>query len=521
MIVPSPPQVLPSPAELPAARTWSAIRFEADWPDVLRFATIMLQLGLLAALIKRFHLESPAFFQVLLLVLGGFAIHYFLPLAYRLPFFLALSLSSICIVLGPQPAAWLIGLGLALIGICHIPVAFWIRGVLLLAAAGLLTAMRVGWVPGPWPLAVWPLLASMFLFRMIVYFYDLRHGTAPTSFTWSLSYFFMLPNICFPLFPVVDYQTYCRNYFDEDRYRIYNVGLRWIFRGVVQLLLYRVLYKDFSIGFYDVANAGDLFYYCVWLYLLYLQVSGQFHLIVGVLHLFGFNLPETNHQYYLSSSFTDFWRRINIYWKDFMMKIFFYPSFFKLRYLGIKTATVLATCVVFVMTWLLHAVQWFWLRGTLLLSMQDVLFYAILGGLVIANSLWELKHGRKRMGHVTWRGACGIGFRTVLTFAVICLLWSMWTTESLPVWLELWQFALVPPTKSGWLLIVGTIAAIFTAATILARRPVLLPLTISQETILRFGFMLVLAFASVSAVNRRLGYAGELIASARKSEPES
>ena len=69
-------------------------------------------------------------------------------------------------------------------------------------------------------------------------------------------------------------------------------------------------------------------------FLLYLRVSGQFHIIVGMLHLFGFNLPETHHLYFLSSSFTDFWRRINIYWKDFMMKIFYYPAYFALRKRG-------------------------------------------------------------------------------------------------------------------------------------------------------------------------------------------
>ncbi len=63
-------------------------------------------------------------------------------------------------------------------------------------------------------------------------------------------------------------------------------------------------------------------------------MSGQFHIIVGMLHLFGFNLPETHHSYFLASSFTDFWRRINIYWKDFMMKIFFYPAYFALSKRG-------------------------------------------------------------------------------------------------------------------------------------------------------------------------------------------
>ena len=66
-----------------------------------------------------------------------------------------------------------------------------------------------------------------------------------------------------------------------------------------------------------------------------------------MLHLFGFNLPETHHRYFLASSFTDFWRRINIYWKDFMMKVFYYPAYFRLRRFGDTVALVLATVFMF------------------------------------------------------------------------------------------------------------------------------------------------------------------------------
>ena len=256
--------------------------------------------------------------------------------------------------------------------------------------------MRAGVVPSVVPVAIWPILGSMFVFRLVVYLYDLHYQTAPVSVTRSLSYFFMLPNVCFPLFPVVDYQSFCRHYYDEDRYHIYQVGVRWIFRGVVHLILYRILYKNWSISLYEVENAGDLVHYCLWLFLLYLRVSGQFHIIVGMLHLFGFNLAETHHLYYLSSSFTDFWRRINIYWKDFMMKIFFYPVYFRIKGWGPVVALVVSTLVVFVLTWLLHAVQWFWLRGSFLWAANDVLFWTILAALVVVNSLWEVKRGRNR-----------------------------------------------------------------------------------------------------------------------------
>ena len=490
-------------------------------PQLVMFGILALQLGLLAVLINRFHLESRAFEQLSYLVFGGFAVHYWLPLRHRLSFFLCLSLASIVLVLGWQQAAWLVGSGLVLIGVCHLPVAFSIRVSLLAVLGGVLAAMRVGWVPSPLPFSIWPILASMFMFRLMVYVYDLRHQTAPFSFTRSLSYFFMLPNICFPLFPVVDYQSFCRNYYDGDRYRIYQVGVRWIFRGVVHLILYRIIYKNWSISLYEVENAGDLVHYCLWLFLLYLRVSGQFHIIVGMLHLFGFNLAETHHLYYLSSSFSDFWRRINIYWKDFMMKLFFYPIYFRLRGRGPVSALVLSTLIVFFLTWLLHAVQWFWLRGTFLVASHDILFWTVLAGLVIVNSLVELKYGRQRAiaaGDIPWSGALRLAIKTFATFTVICLLWSLWTSESLTAWLTLWQFAIVPPTPQGWLLIAATIAAIGGGALIVARNPrgfswsQLSPL---HEAAIRCVLILLLTALSITAINHRLGAPGQWIASAR------
>jgi D-alanyl-lipoteichoic acid acyltransferase DltB (MBOAT superfamily) len=137
-----------------------------------------------------------------------------------------------------------------------------------------------------------------------------------------------------------------------------------MWRGVLQLILYRLVYYQVTIDSVDVENLGDLAFYMLSTFLLYVRISGHFHLIVGMLHLFGFNLPETHHRYFLASSFTDFWRRINIYWKDFMLKVFYYPAYFRLRSLGETKALVLATTVVFIATWFLHLVQWFWIRGS-------------------------------------------------------------------------------------------------------------------------------------------------------------
>jgi D-alanyl-lipoteichoic acid acyltransferase DltB (MBOAT superfamily) len=408
----------------------------------VNFLIVLVQLGLLTLVLRQFQIEGGAFIRLALLAFAGFAVHAWLPVRYRLPFFLALSLAGIVLVLGVANAAWIVGIGVILLCVCHLPFAFSTRIAILLSLVAVLIAQRAQWMPAPWSEAVWPIVGSMFMFRLIVYLYDLRHETAPASPVRTLSYFFMLPNTCFPLFPVVDYKSFSRNYFDDDAYRIYQIGVDWMVRGVIHLILYRVIYYYFTLAPSEVHGPGDLAQYLVSNFLLYLRVSGQFHLIVGMLYLFGFRLPETHHKYFLASSISDFWRRINIYWKDFMLKVFYYPAYFKLRRLGNTMALVLATLFVFVMTWFLHAYQWFWLRGTILFVWQDILFWTILGLLVVGNSLWEAKHGRERkLGKSgwTWRSLSTLTLKTVATFAFICVLWSFWTTESIAEWFGLWK----------------------------------------------------------------------------------
>ena len=113
-----------------------------------------------------------------------------------------------------------------------------------------------------------------------------------------LSYFFLLPNVCFPLFPVVDYRRFCRTTTTSDRHRrSTRSACEWIFRGVVHLILYRM--RSTSSWCINPADGRErratCCTTCLWLFLLYLRVSGQFHIIVGMLHLFGFNLAETHH----------------------------------------------------------------------------------------------------------------------------------------------------------------------------------------------------------------------------------
>src|SRR4029078_4345236 len=145
------------------------------------YVLILVQLGLLTLLLRQFQIESAALIRLALVAFWGCAVHALLPMRYRLPFFVALSLAGIVLVLDIVNSVWIVGIGLVLIGICHLPVSFRIRGLLLLIVGSLLVALRAKWGEAPALECIWPILGSMFMFRLIVYCYFLRHDKAPVS----------------------------------------------------------------------------------------------------------------------------------------------------------------------------------------------------------------------------------------------------------------------------------------------------------------------------------------------------
>ncbi len=506
-----------------------------------RFFIIAAELALFVAVIYQLNLESPAFLQLSILTFFGWSVHYFLPHRYRLLFFVVLSFLAIELIFSKAwdkwwqgdrwwygdigEGAWLVAIGLGLIGLCHLPVRFAWRVAALIAVGAVLAAARAGWISVPWSEAIWPVLASMFMFRIIVYLYEVRHEKKPVTLLERLAYFFMLPNVCFPLFPVVDFQTFRRTYYDKpDRHEIYQTGIHWLFRGALHLILYRLVYQNFVIDAAEVQDRRDLVQFLLWPFLLYLRVSGTFHLITGLLHLFGFNLPETHKLYFLSSSFTDFWRRINIYWKDFIMKIFYYPLYFKLRRFGETTALIIATLLAFLITWLLHSYQWFWLRGTLIFTLNDFLFWMILAILVTANALYEMRRGRTRrlQGQaLSWDQALTTALKTIGVFFTISVLWSFWSAGSIREWLSVFQAASVPSTRPGnaMLLLAATVLALAVPAAALARGTVDRPYEFARSAAAIIIPAILVLGASFSSIHAPFGTAiSTAIASVKNSE---
>lgn len=447
-------QYFPWVKAAPEPSLWPEAGLYEGEPEACRrslkaFLRNFVYLALLLAVFKVYRIEERAFqghtFQMLVtLALAALPIHYLAPFRWKKHVFVAVSAAGLFWIFGLQVSAVVLTLSAILLGICFLPLPWIARAGAVGMVALALAYARTGLPRTMIPDNALPIVASMFMFRMIIYLYELKHAKSSESLVDTLSYFFLLPNFCFTLFPVVDYRTMQRGYFADDVHALQRRGLQMMLQGTVQLLVYRLVYHEMLIPPSKVHNLASLSCYLVSNYLLYLEVSGQFHIACGMLHLYGFQLPRTHHNYLLATGFTDYWRRINIYWKDFMVRLFFNPVVFRLKRWPQPAALAAGTVVVFVATWLLHAYQWYWLRGSWGFSVPDALFWGILGALVLVNVQLDARRSRtaaRVAGGCTsrppFRELSLRAVKTVATFTTIAVLWSLWSSPSLAAWLEM------------------------------------------------------------------------------------
>jgi hypothetical protein len=403
-------------------------------PDVRSFALLVAPLALLLILFWTYRLEQTEFLKLACIVFGGFAVSYWLPFRFKQLFFILLSLAGAVVLLGPLVAGLLIASGLLIYTAVRTRLALGWKVALLLSIAAAAIFLRASGYFEMWR-EFWPVFGAIFAVRTIVYVYDVQHAPGPPRLKDFLSYFYLLPNYLFMFFPVIDYQTFQRSYFKRHINEVAQQGVWWIFRGTTHLLLYRLVYQ--AQGFFTppqvpvpIAVAGKI----LLAFPLYLHISGQFHISIGMLHLFGYDLPETNHRYFLAKGITELWRRANIYWKDFMVKIVYMPAYFKLRRKGEFRAQLLATGLVFPVTWFLHAWLFFMVQNRLRFTVNDAIFWTILGGTVVLNVLITSKRPKPKL-QTGWKAKLWSGAQIVGTFLFVTTLWSMWSAQSISEWL--------------------------------------------------------------------------------------
>ncbi|MFC4634283.1 SGNH/GDSL hydrolase family protein [Dokdonia ponticola] len=383
---------------------------------------------------------------MMVIVCIAFIVNALLPVSYRLFFFFIASLVPIFYFFSTAQAFTLIGIALALIGVCHLPFSITIRQLLVIfLGMGLAFCQyiikKTSFV-GEIALGskFVSLLGVMFMFRIILYLHELKYQKKKPSVWQSLSYFFTLPNYSFPIFPIIDFKAFNSTYYDDQDTKIYERGVNLILLGLFQLLFYRVIYYLLPL-LSEVDGALMFFYYIMISYLFLIRLNGILNIIVGILRLFGFNLPDIFNYMFLSHGFDDYWRRVNIYWKDFMVKIFYYPIYFKFRKKSIVLALTIGTILTFFFNWFLHSYQWFWILGEFSVRGPEIIFWTILCILVLIAVIYQTKNrGKTKISKInikTWKFAFTRALQIIFTNVVIALIYNLYNSPSFSDWINL------------------------------------------------------------------------------------
>jgi hypothetical protein len=432
------------------------------------FLAVLIQLILLCGIIWFWELETQSGLQLLLpWAVGGFVVNAWLPLRFRDAFFVLLTVSALLYLAGPVSGGLATGAVLGFIGIAHLPLRWWLRVILLLVAGAVLVLLQLQFIYAPRLTLAAGIAGLLVMFRLILYVYELKHEQKSASFWQRLSYFFMLPNLCFPLFPIIDWKTWLRCKYAVPQQEIWRSGIRKLLRGCVHLIVYRFIYTQLVPSPATLNGPTDLALYIATAYLLVLRMSGIFYIGIGILHLFSYSLPPIFNNFFLIPSFGEIWRRINIYWKDFVTKLIYYPLWFRLRKVKGINAVLVTGLITFFFTWQLHSWQWFWVLGRFPFSVMDAVYWLTLGSVITLSLVIAEKRGVKPVADEGWTLSSSI--KKVLSIAGIflfmSLLWSFWNSKSIGGWFYLLHHA-ATGTGSDYLLIAAAAAGIIAAGVV-------------------------------------------------------
>lgn len=432
--------------------------------DRKAFLLVLLQLNLLALFCWYYGIQEGQGFPVLMMItVPFFVVNAFLPLRFR-----SLSLVGVFAVtcvwsLGWVTGGFILGVSGCIFMVAMLRIKLVYRLLMIAVITTGLIVLRNGWFFAPRAIIAVPTIASLFMFRLVSYFYHEKRGFTNVPFSLKLNYFFMLPNLVFLLFPIIDYRNIAETHYSRPAIEIYKKGLIRIGTGVMFLMIHRVLYYYCSIAPQDVRSLSDLLAFTVVSYILIIQVVGIFMICIGWVTLFGFYLPPLFENFFFATGFSDLWRRINHYWRDFVIKIFYFPLFFRIRKMGQIPAMVIAGMIAFFCSWMMHSQQLFWISGHFPLSVNDGLYWMTMGIFITADGIYQFRKSRKLKARSAIVSILISGVRVTGIFLFSSLLWTLWNADNLSSWMFIMKQGAV--TDAGEIL---KVAGILIAAVLLA-----------------------------------------------------
>ncbi len=413
-----------------------------------RLSFHLIWLLLCVYLIYTFGIEkNKGFDKAVFILSGGFILYMFLPISLRKIVLLLFAFAIEIYLLGIFPATGVLAIILFFVALTYIP-NFSLRNILALIFTGVGAFFIMNGFANSM-VRITIMYGSVFLMlRYIFLLYELRYFKNKPVFIDRLCYLFMLPQACFPLFPIVDPKLFFSRFYSQPAQKSLEQGLKWITRGILHTLIYRFVYLYLTPSPYEIESFWNLILFIFSGYSLILRLSGLFYISLGFLTLFGFSLPEIFDNYFFATSFPDLWRRINLYWRDFITRVFYYPVLFKLKKIPIKMAILLTTLFMFFCTWFFHNWQWLWIKGKFVFNPNDILFWCFLGITISTSSVLFLKEFDKvKIKKSNSLEFVKKGASVIFMLVVMGFLWSFWTSNSITEWWYLLSFV---KTGSLW-----------------------------------------------------------------------
>jgi hypothetical protein len=400
--VPAAPAVTkPNPAIAAEAK-----REERSRGSLRGFALIFLQVLIFVVIAWRFR---QAFLPLAGVVAVAFAVHYWTPYRFKEACWFAITLAGGTFLTargGPTSTAFIvIGLVLAAAAVIHLivasPLPYYAR--LALVVAFFASFFVVGGGPTPlWhaPQGFYFVFASLFALRIVPYLHEAKYAKERASLRDFYRYFFMLPGFKLAT-PIADPLKVKQSFYARPTDEIAQQGIYWIARGTIQFAVFLALEN----GLVYVTSPSEhplspraLVFHLACAYGQYLRTSSRLHMYLGIMHLFGYDLPECYRWFGMAHSPLDFWRKANIYWKDAMTKIVYFPVYFALRKKNDTAAKLIALMPVFVVSMVLHLWQDIWFRDlktpiwTLLKEKRpDEFFWMVFMVLCLVNLALEIR----------------------------------------------------------------------------------------------------------------------------------
>ena len=393
-----------------------------------KYYLILFQLALINYFIHFFNIgEAFKLNELFIIFSTGFLIHSLVKIEFKKPLYiLTFIIGLFWIMTWRQSVKFWIVFSLILI-VINLPIKLVYRKLILIIIAISLAIIKYLDLRGILSSNIISLIACVYMFRSIIYLYEVKHLKKRVGLLDQVSYFIAPSNLIYPIFPVIDFKTFTNNFYSADPIYISQKGILTITRGLLHIYAYRIIEAIQYTDIFTEKSSFGLLINILFSFAFIIRLSGILHFSVGVIQLFGYNLPDIFNNYFLSKGFADFWRRINIYWKDFILKIVFNPLYFKLRKKKIKYIVSITTIISFIITVLFHSYQFFWLTGKFILKDTDFLFWIGLGIIIII----ETNLSGKKQSKFKVINYIIDGLKISFTLITIAVLWYIWNFDSL------------------------------------------------------------------------------------------